>query len=59
MRFDKMSRGPQLPGFYVEKGVELGAAIMNAFASCKPTVIYVPIERAFNDGGNKNLDTPN
>ncbi len=59
VRFDKIAEGLGCQGMYVEKGEELGAAIEQAFASGKPTVIHVPIDPVVNHGGNENLDTPN
>jgi len=44
VRFDKIAEGFGCRGKYVEKGEELGAAIKEAFASGKPTVIHVPID---------------
>lgn len=59
VRFDEIARGHGCEGMYVEKGEDLGAAIEEAFASGKPTVIHVPICPTVNHGGNENKDTPN
>lgn len=59
VRFDEIARGHGCAGMYVEKGEDLGAAIDEAFASGKPTVIHVPIDPVINHGGNENKDTPN
>ncbi len=59
VRFDQIAEGFGLRGVYVEKGEDIGAAITEAFASGKPTVIHVPIDPVINHGGNQNLDTPN
>ncbi len=59
VRFDKIAEGYGCQGMYVEKGEELGAAVEQAFASGKPTVIHVPIDPVVNHGGLENLDTPN
>ena len=44
---------------YGDKGEDISAAVEQAFASGKPTVIHVPIDPVINHGGNQNLDTPN
>ena len=59
VRFDKIAEGLGCEGMYVDKAEDLGAAITEAFASGKPTVIHVPIDPVANHGGNENKDTPN
>jgi len=59
VRFDEIAKGFGCAGMYVENGEELGAAVTEAFASGKPTVIHVPIDPVVNHGGLENLDTPN
>ncbi|MFT5481843.1 MAG: acetolactate synthase-1/2/3 large subunit [Halieaceae bacterium] len=59
VRFDKIAEGLGCQGMYVEDADDLGAAITEAFASGKPTVIHAPIDPVVNHGGNENLDTPN
>ena len=59
VRFDAIAEGLGCQGMYVENGDDLGAAVTEAFASGKPTVIHVPIDPTVNHGGNENLDTPN
>jgi acetolactate synthase I/II/III large subunit len=59
VRFDKIAEGLGCKGLYVEKGADLGAAIKEAFASGKPTVIHVPIDPVVNHGGLDNKNMPN
>lgn len=59
VRFDKMAEALGCQGMYVEDADDLAAAVTEAFASGKPTVIHAPIDGVVNHGGNQNLDTPN